>query len=165
MFPLLLAEACAAEISGRIVSIQDGDTLTILDTNSQQHRIRISGIDAPESKQPFGTRSKQKLAEMAAGEDGRAECHKVDRYKRQVCKVWVQPIDCRSCGRTLDLGYAQISVGMAWWYREYAKEQSAEDRGRYESAEQDARLRKRGIWSMPEPVPPWEWRQRKREKQ
>jgi len=74
------------------------------------------------------------------------------RYKRQVCRVWVRPIDCRGCGKTLELGHAQSSAGMAWWYREYAKEQSAEDRGRYESAEQDARLRKRGIWSMSKPL-------------
>jgi endonuclease YncB( thermonuclease family) len=63
-------------------------------------------------------------------------------------------------GKTLDVGYAQISVGLAWWFRRYADEQSAEDRGRYASEEEEARLRKRGLWQDANPVPPWEWRKR-----
>ena len=51
-------------------------------------------------------------------------------------------------------------VGMAWWYRKYAKEQSSEDRGRYEFEEQEAKARRVGLWQDPEPVPPWEWRRR-----
>jgi endonuclease YncB( thermonuclease family) len=65
---------------------------------------------------------------------------------REVCKVWVQPLDCLRCGKMLDVGLAQISVGLAWWFRHYADEQSAEDRGRYASEEDEARLRKRGLW-------------------
>ena len=45
--------------------------------------------------------------------------------------MWVQPLDCPRCGKTLDVGLAQISVGLAWWFSRYADEQSAEDRGRY----------------------------------
>ena len=97
---------------------------------------------------------------MAFQKDARLECHKTDRYGRQVCKVWVQPGDCPSCGLTLDVGHAQVIAGMAWWYREYAKEQTAEDQGRYESAENEARLRRWGLWSDPQPVPPWDWRRR-----
>ena len=81
----------------------------------------------------------------------------VDRYGREVCKVWIQPRDCPRCGETLDVGLAQISVGLAWWYRRYANKQSDEDRGRYRS-EEEARLRKRGLWMDEAPVPPWEWR-------
>ena len=83
-----------------------------------------------------------------------------DRYRRIFGKVWVQPSDCPTCGETLDVCYAQISTGLAWWYRAYAKEQSSEDRGRYESEENDARLRKRGLWADPAPVPPWDWRRK-----
>jgi endonuclease YncB( thermonuclease family) len=81
-----------------------------------------------------------------------------DRFGRAVCKVWVQPQDCPRCGKTLDVGLAHISVGLAWWYRRYADEQSAQDRGRYASEEEEARLRKRGLWVDDAPVPPWEWR-------
>ena len=81
---------------------------------------------------------------MAHGQEVIADCPKTDRYGRKVCKVWVQPSDCPACGKTLDVGYAQSRAGLAWWYRAYAKEQSEEDRGRYESEENESRLRKRG---------------------
>jgi endonuclease YncB( thermonuclease family) len=73
--------------------------------------------------------------------------------------LWpLQQLDCRHCGKTLDVALAQISVGLAWWFSRYADEQSAEDRGRYQSEEEEARLRKRGLWVDDAPVPPWEWR-------
>ena len=56
----------------------------------------------------------------------------------------------------LDVGHAQVIAGLAWWHRAYPKKQSAEDQGRYESAEDEARLRKWGLWQDKEPVPPWE---------
>jgi endonuclease YncB( thermonuclease family) len=136
--------------------------MNVLDARKQEHRIRISGIDAPEKRQPFGERSRQNLSKLAFQEDARLECHKTDRYGRKVCKVWVRPSDCPNCGKTLDVGHAQVLAGLAWWYRAYAKEQTADDQGRYESAEREARLRKWGLWQDNEPVPPWEWRQRMR---
>jgi endonuclease YncB( thermonuclease family) len=164
-FALLLAFSCvaqAATIDGKVINVADGDTIMILDAAHQQHRIRINGIDAPEKGQPFGDRSRQNMARMVTGKDVTADCHKTDRYGRQVCKVWVQPSDCPKCGKTLDVGHAQIVAGMAWWYREYAKEQSDEDRGRYESDENEARLRKRGLWAHDYSVAPWDWRRDKR---
>ena len=127
----------AETLTGRVVGITDDDTITVL-VETRQVKVRISGIDAPEKGQAFGERSKQNLSAMAFKKDARLECHKTDRYGRPVCKVWVQPGDCPSCGLTLDVGHAQVIAGMAWWYREYAKEQTAEDRGRYASSENEA---------------------------
>ena len=76
-------------LEGRVVSVADGDTSTLLDSNRQHHRIRLAGIDAPEKVQPFGQRSKQHLSELAFGKDGKADCHKIDRYDRGVCTVFV----------------------------------------------------------------------------
>jgi endonuclease YncB( thermonuclease family) len=135
--------------------------LVTTDASKQQHRIRINGIDASEKGQAFGQRSRQNLSRMAFQKDARLECHKTDRYGRKVCKVWVQPSDCPTCGKTLDVGHAQVLAGLAWWYREYAKEQSAEDQGRYESAEDEARMRKWGLWQDKKPVPPWEFRRKR----
>jgi endonuclease YncB( thermonuclease family) len=59
-----------------------------------------------------------------------------------------------------DVNLEQIRAGMAWWYREYAKEQSAEDRASYSAAENDAQARRVGLWKDAKPVPPWEWRRR-----
>jgi len=55
-------------------------------------------------------------------------------------------------------GLAQVSLGMAWWCRHYAREQSTEDAGAYEFAEQEARSRSVGLWLDPNPIPPWDWR-------
>jgi endonuclease YncB( thermonuclease family) len=154
---LLLATSAHAEpMRGRVVAIIDGDTIMVL-AAQQEVRVRISGIDAPEGRQPFGDRSRQNLAAMALQKEARLECHKKDRYKQSVCKVWVQPSDCPSCGTTLEVGHAQVVAGMAWWHRDYAREQTPEDRGRYESAENEARLRKWGLWKGKDPVPPWQW--------
>ena len=97
---------------------------------------------------------------MVFGKDVRVEWNKRDKYKRIVGKVWVQPADCPTCPMTLDAGHAQITVGLAWWYRKYADEQSPQDRGAYEFSEQEARVKRVGVWSDPDPVPPWEWRRR-----
>ena len=155
--------ARAETLSGRVVRIIDGDTITIVDENRQRHRIRIAGIDAPERRQPFGRQSEQNLSRLALEQDARLECHKTDGNEERMCKVWVQPPDCPACGKTLDIGHAQLIAGLAWWDREHAVEQSPEDSGRYESAENEARLRHRGLWGDPQPVPPWEWLRQKRE--
>jgi endonuclease YncB( thermonuclease family) len=147
--------ARAETFDGYIVSISDGDTLTLL-VRREQHRIRIAGIDAPEHFQPYGNRSRTNLSGFAYSQDARAECYKKDIYGRDVCKVWVKP--CSNCGKSLDVGLAQVSEGMAWWDRYRANEQSEEDRGRYQSAERMAKLRRFGLWRDTKPVPPWVWR-------
>jgi len=142
----LAGAAFAAEpwtIEGRVVAVADGDTITILDRDKRQHKIRFNRIDAPEKKQPFGQRSRQNLSALIFDRNVRAECNKRDRYGREVCKVLDGPHD---------VGLEQIRAGLAWWYRAYASEQSPEDRERYEHAEQDARAKKVGLWRDPNPV-------------
>jgi endonuclease YncB( thermonuclease family) len=158
--------AVAATLEGRVVGVTDGDTITVFDADRRQHKIRLGGIDAPEKAkndkdkgQPFGQRSKENLSRMVFGKNVRVEWRKKHR-ERLIGKVWVQPSDCPRCGLTLDAGQAQLAAGMAWWYRQYAREQSAEDRARYEFEENEARVRRVGLWQDPEPVPPWEWRRR-----
>ena len=156
---LVLLSTCAhAEtLIGHVIGISDGDTLTVL-ADRERIRVRIDGIDAPEIRQTFGQSARRSLSQMVFQKDVRLECRRTDRIKLAICKVWVRPSDCASCGMTLDVGHAQILSGMAWWLREHANEQSEEDRGRYESAESEARARHRGLWSDLHPVPPWEWR-------
>ncbi|HYP67740.1 MAG TPA: thermonuclease family protein [Thiobacillaceae bacterium] len=158
---LALGASCArAEIlEGYIVSISDGDTLTLL-VGREQHRIRIAGIDAPEHFQPSGNRSRTNLSRYAYRQDARAQCYKKDIYGRDVCEIWVEPPDCPGCGKSLDVGLAQVRQGMAWWDRYHVSEQSAEDRERYERAQTMAKLRHLGLWRDAKPVPPWRWRRR-----
>jgi endonuclease YncB( thermonuclease family) len=173
LFIALAGRSVVADtLTGRVVGVADGDTITVLDADRRQHKIRLGGIDAPEKAknekdkgQPFGQRSKENLSRLVFGKEVRVEWDKRDRYDRIVGKVWVQPASCPTCPKTLDAGHAQITVGLAWWYRKYAKEQSAEDRGAYEFSEQEARAKRVGLWSDPDPVPPWEWRRTARETQ
>lgn len=163
-FVLLMWSALilAGELTGKVVSVTDGDTIKVLDAGMTQYKVRLSGIDAPERGQPYGTASRDHLASMVAGKEVLVEWIKQDRYGRIVGKVWVQPADCPTCGKTLDANLAQVTDGMAWWYRYYAKEQPPEDRGRYESAENEARARGWGLWTDPEPVNPYTWRKGQR---
>jgi len=149
---LLLALACTAHaetISGRVVGVADGDTITVLDADKVQHKIRLSGIDAPEKKQPFGNRSKESLSELAFDKTVNVETTKRDKYGRQIGKVLVN-------GR--DVNLVQVERGMAWFYRQYQREQSPNDRRLYEAAEDAAKAGKRVLWRDADPVPPWVWR-------
>ena len=155
---LLISPAYAATLVGIVVGITDGDTITVLDAERQQHKVRLSGIDAPEKAQPFGQRAKQNLSRLVFKKEVAVDWTKRDRYGRIVGKVMVQPSDCPTCPKTLDAGQAQLSVGLAWWYRKYSKDQPPEERGRYESEEQEAKARRVGLWQDSDAMPPWEWR-------
>lgn len=114
--------ASAATLAGRIVSIADGDTVTLLDAGKRQHKIRLSGIDAPERKQAFGTRSRQHLGELVFGKPVTADCPKTDRYKRAICRLEVDGVDAN---------LAQVAAGMAWHYKAYQRDQRPKDRALY----------------------------------
>jgi len=159
---VLTFAAHAETLAGRVVGVADGDTATVLDANKVRHKVRLSGIDAPEKAQAFGSRSKQHLSDLVFQKEVSVEWNKRDRYGRIVGKVMVQSPDCPRCPKNLDVGQAQLSVGLAWWYRKYAREQTPEDRGRYESEELEARARRVGLWRDPAPEPPWDFRQAKR---
>jgi micrococcal nuclease len=143
--------AVAIELSGRVIAISDGDTIKVLDSNNQQHKIRLAGIDAPESKQPFGIKSKSNLASLVFQKDVTLECGKTDRYGRSVCVVMLEG---------LDINLKQVEAGMAWWYRKYRGEQTNEQQRAYEAAETDAKGKKVGLWVDPEPIEPWAWRRK-----
>lgn len=146
-----------------IVGISDGDTLTArcptadAEHPHQQVRVRLAGIDAPERGQPWGNRARRALADLTHRKQAELDCHKADRWGRQVCRVLVQ-----DTVPPTDAGLAMIERGMAWWYRQYAREQAPEHRAQYEAAEFDARRREAGLWSDPAPVPPAMWRRGKR---
>ena len=88
-----------------------------------------------------------------------------DSVERIVGKVMVAAPDCQrpDCAKALDAGLGQVTAGLAWWYRKYAMEQSAEDARSYETAEQEARASHVGLWRDAEPIPPWDWRKKDRQ--
>lgn len=97
--------AYAAELPGTVVGVHDGDTVTVLDATRRQHKIRLSGIDAPELGQAFGRVSRQHLADQVAGRAVVIEWIKRDKYQRLVGKVLLN-------GR--DINITQIEAGLAW---------------------------------------------------
>lgn len=121
----------AGLIDGRIVAVLDGDTVTLLDHDHAQHRIRLAGIDAPEKSQAFGQRSKQSLSELVFDREVTVEIGKTDRYGRQIGKILL---------RGVDVNFEQVRRGMAWHYKAYAREQSAPDRIAYAAAEDAAKV-------------------------
>lgn len=125
-----------------VVGISDGDTMT-LRCESQTVKVRLAEIDAPEKRQPWGTRSRQALATLCFEQRAELRSEKLDRYGRTVGRV--------SCaGR--DASLEHVEAGMAWAYRRYLTD------GAIARAEDGARSAGRGLWQDAAPVPPWEWR-------
>ncbi len=154
---ICLSTSVAAEtLEGTITHVFDGDTVT-LTTGGRDYRVRLSGIDAPEHDQPYGDAARNRLNQLLQDKPVRVETSKKDKYGRLLGKIWVQPADCRGCGKTLDANLAMLTTGHAWWYRYYKAEQSEEDQGRYEFAEFEAKAKGAGLWQDADPTPPWDW--------
>lgn len=141
-------------LTGRVVAVKDGDTLVVLDASKSQHTIRLMGIDAPEKRMPFGQRAKQALSDLVYDRTVTVDWNKTDRYGRTIGKVLVGGSDAN---------LQMIRLGMAWHYKQYAREQDVQDRGLYAEAETQARSARTGLWVDANPVPPWEFRHRKRQ--
>jgi endonuclease YncB( thermonuclease family) len=155
LFCLLAAlTANAGTLEGRVVGVTDGDTVTVLDSDNVQHKIRLAGIDAPEKKQDFGNRSKESLSDLVFSKLVSVETGKKDRYGREVGKILVNGVDAN---------LAQVQRGFAWHYKAYMREQSLDDRALYSDAEVDAKAEKLGLWRDKDPIPPWAWRKGQRQ--
>jgi endonuclease YncB( thermonuclease family) len=138
---------------GKVVKVADGDTITLLEANKTQHKIRLSGIDAPESKQAFGAASKKSLSSMVAGQTVAVQWTKQDKYNRKVGKVMLGDMDCN---------LEQLKRGMAWHYKKYEREQPRDERQQYDAAEAAARVARVGLWRDVDPIPPWDYRKARR---
>lgn len=137
--------AHAEVLIGKVVGITDGDTITVLDANKTEHKVRLMGIDAPEKSQDFGSASKQALSNYIYQREVTVEYKKLDKYQRKVGKVILDK---------QDICLAMIELGMAWHYKDYEKEQSKTDRDLYSQAELKAREAKRGLWQLSKAIAP-----------
>ena len=140
---LLPSISLAQSLTGRVVSVADGDTVTILTPGRQQVKIRLGQIDAPEKAQPFGQRSKQSLSDLIFGKEVRVQVETTDRYGRTVGRIFQD---------NLDINLEQVKRGMAWAYRQYLTDKTLL------GAEHTAKAAKIGLWSESNPTPPWEYR-------
>lgn len=140
----LQAQAATSEhFEGQVVGIADGDTITVLH-DGKERKVRLSGIDSPEKKQAFGNKAKQYTSDLVFGKTIQIDVESRDRYGRCVAEVTLPD------GRNLnDL---ILENGYAWWYKKYSR---SVHRGTLEA---NARIEGRGLWSAPQPEPPWQFR-------
>ena len=147
LFTLLPFGLYSQTFQMKVVGISDGDTFTGLNRDNHQLKFRIHGIDAPEKKQAFGSKAREHLGSMIFGQDVTVHVNDRDNWGRYIATVSIED------GR--DVGKEMIQAGLAWHYKHYDKSEA------YAQAEQTARDNKRGLWSDPGAVAPWEFRHRK----
>jgi endonuclease YncB( thermonuclease family) len=136
--------ARADTLTGLVIAVTDGDTLRVLDAQQQQHRVRLYGIDAPESHQAFGNRSRQYLASLAFRQNVTVTYSEKDRYGRILGTVFRD---------RQNLNLEMVRAGMAWHYVYFAKNETD-----LAKAEKDARKKQLGLWADKNPIPPWDFR-------
>jgi endonuclease YncB( thermonuclease family) len=137
--------------SGKVVGVADGDTITVL-RDKTQVRIRLYGIDTPEKGQAFGKKAKQFTSGMVFGKVVEVEVMATDRYGRTVALVVINK---------QILNEELLKAGYAWVYYQYCHELICHAWADYQFA---AKLDKRGLWAEPDPIPPWEFRRKKRKR-
>jgi micrococcal nuclease len=137
--------AQAKTITGKVVGVADGDTITVLQDRTQ-YKIRLYGIDTPERGQDFGKRAKQFTSGMVFGKQVQVIQKDKDRYGRVVGMVYV--------GNTC-VNEEIVRAGLAWVYDYYCKDSVC---SQWRDLENQARQSSIGLWSHPDPIPPWDYR-------
>lgn len=147
---VLMSASYVLAWQGKVVGITDGDTIKVLDSDKQVHKIRLYGIDCPEKGQPFGTKAKQKASDLAFQKTVKIQEFDTDRYGRTIADVILPD------GRNMNL--EMIRSGFAWVYTKYCKRPGCRE---WKDIEESARQGRVGLWSDPHTTPPWEWRRKK----
>jgi len=132
-----------------VVGVSDGDTIKVMQAHKEV-KVRLYGIDCPERGQPFSRKAKEFTSDMVFGKIVEVHRMDTDRYGRTVALVVLN--------KAL-LNEELLKAGLAWVYNYYCSEQICESWKNYQLR---AKFEKRGIWSEPDPVPPWEYRRKNR---
>ncbi len=138
----------ADTLNGYVVGVSDGDTVKVLDAGKKQHRIRLLGIDAPESNQAFGQKSKQYLSSLIFNKNVSITYKEKDQYGRILGTIFYE---------NENINLKMVQAGLAWHYVYFAK-----DNKELAEAEAAARKEKLGLWGDPNPMPPWDFRRQKK---
>lgn len=145
-FSLAQFEAFAQRFTVKVVGVSDGDTFTAINRDNLQLKVRIYGIDAPEKGQDFGNKAKQTLSDYIFGQDVTIDVQSRDGWGRYISYVYTPD------GK--DVSLLMLKDGMAWHFKKY---DSTEE---YSKAEEQAKKKKVGLWSVPNPVAPWDYRKK-----
>lgn len=146
---LIACVTFAETIEGIAVNVADGDTLALVVSNKSKKIIRLAGIDAPEKIQDFGPQSKQKLTELCLHKLVKAEVRSIDRYGRSVARIHCDDVNVAT---------QLLQAGLAWHFTKYAKTQPEQEAEDDRLAQESAKSSGIGLWSMTDPIAPWDWR-------
>lgn len=144
VFSIILAQSAWAW-EGKVVGVIDGDSITVLH-EGRGEQIRLYGIDCPEKHQDFGQKAKEFTSLKVFGKQVDVLPITQDRYHRIVAIVSLN-------GSVLNR--AIIEAGYGWVYRQYCTKAECQEWSQLEQRAKDTKL---GLWSMPNPVPPWDFR-------
>lgn len=138
-----LTESKSEELTGKVISVSDGDTITIFKDNTQ-YKIRLNGIDCPEKSQAYGAKAKEFTSELCYGKTVTAIIKEKDRYSRYVAEIILENGD--------SLNQELVKNGLAWHYKQYSNDSVLSE------LEKAAKSQKIGLWAEENPLPPWEYR-------
>lgn len=141
-----------APIAGRVLWVHDGDTVDVFATDLSVVRVRLYGVDCPESDQLHGLAATLFSAWNALFRTVEVRVMDRDRYGRTVGWIFVE-------GNGTSLNRMLVEQGHAWVYKQYCKARECESLRR---AQDKARQERLGLWQAARPTPPWEWRRRGR---
>ncbi|UCA58501.1 thermonuclease family protein [Chryseobacterium rhizoplanae] len=147
---LLLPITLFSQTIAKVVGISDGDTITVLLEGNIQKKLRLAEVDCPESGQPFGKNAKQFTSDQVFGKQVSFVETDTDRYGRTIAKIYYD--------KDKYLSAEIIRAGLGWWYHYFSKDRSLGN------LQEEAKLKKLGLWHDEHAVSPWEYRKMKREK-
>jgi endonuclease YncB( thermonuclease family) len=142
------AAAAAESMERRVVAVYDCNTIIVQDPEGPKF-VRLIGIEGPEEANPVSARARDRLAELVLDKDVTIRVGSAPEDDGNLlAKVMVTPPECPTCPKTLDVGMAQLTVGLARFARQATVQLDPEDSERYAFAEFEARARKAGLWSL-----------------
>lgn len=146
------ADPVIGTISGTVNKVNDGDTITILNSDNKLIKIRLYGIDSPELDQEHGKNAKLFLSHYTSGQYITVDVLDIDRFDRSVGRVYLNDID---------INRIMVEEGHAWVYQKYCK---IPEKKEWLALEKAAKADKKGLWAKKDPISPWDWRQRSKRK-
>lgn len=129
-------------VSGKVISIIDGDTYDLFLQGNKTIRVRMEGIDAPEKGMPFYQKSKKYLSSLCFGKQVTIKITGVDNHERFLAYSYIED------GK--ELSQEMIKAGFAWHFKKYNSDSELS------KLEMVAKNLKIGLWIDENPMPPWE---------
>lgn len=131
--------------TGKVIGVADGDTITVLTEKNKKIKVRLEGIDCPESNQDFGTQAKKATSDLCFGKQVKVVKTGEDKYGRTLGHVYVGDV----C-----VNKELLKLGLAWQYKYFNKDEELA------KLETEAREKRVGLWSAKDPVAPWDFRKK-----